>query len=151
MSRKKIIIIILIIVAAVLVIGMFVSKQFANKGEGTEVEVTAISTSAITEKVSATGKVQPEVEVKISSEVSGEIIDLPVVEGQVVENGQLQVRLNPDLYQSTTVRTVGLLFTARANLNPAEGQLEEAESNSDRNKTFLDKRVISRAEGEKID
>src|SRR5690606_31981753 len=100
MSRKKIIIIILIIVAAVLVIGMFVTEQFVNKGEGTEVEVTAISTSAITEKVSATGKIQPEVEVEISSEVSGEIIDLPVVEGQVVEKGQLLVRINPDLYQS---------------------------------------------------
>lgn len=151
MSRKKIIIIILIIVAAVLVIGMFVSKQFANKGEGTEVEVTAISTSAITEKVSATGKVQPEVEVKISSEVSGEIIDLPVVEGQVVEKGQLLVRINPDLYQSAIDRTIASLSTARANLNQAEAQLAEAKYNFDRNKTLLDKGVISRAEWEKIE
>lgn len=151
MSRKKIIIIILIIVVAVLAIGMYMSKKIAKSNEGTEVEITAITTSAITEKVSATGKVQPEVEVKISSEVSGEIIDLPVVEGQVVEKGQLLVRINPDLYQSAIDRTVASLSTARANLNQVEAQLTEAKYNYDRNKTLLDKGVISRAEWEKIE
>ena len=151
MSRKKIIIIIFVIVAAVLAVGMYMSKKIANSKEGVEVEVTAINTSAITEKVSATGKVQPEVEVKISSEVSGEIIDLPVVEGQVVEKGQLLVRINPDLYQSAIDRTVASLSTARANLNQVEAQLTEAKYNYDRNKTLLDKGVISRAEWEKIE
>src|SRR5690606_12139252 len=151
MSRKKIIIIILIIVVAVLAIGMYMSKKIAKSNEGTEVEITAITTSAITEKVSATGKVQPEVEVKISSEVSGEIIDLPVEEGQVVEKGQLLVRINPDLYQSAIDRTVASLSTARANLNQAEAQLTEAKYNYDRNKTLLDKGVISRAEWEKVE
>ncbi len=151
MSRKKIIIIILVIVLAVLAVGMFMAKNFAKGNEGTVVETSAITATAITEKVSATGKVQPEIEVKISSEVSGEIIDLPVVEGQVVEKGQLLVRINPDLYQSAIDRTVASLSTARANLNQAEAQLNEAKYNYDRNQVLLDKGVISRAEWEKIE
>lgn len=151
MSRKKILIIVLIVVAALIAVGMFFSKQFSKGNEGTLVEVTAISSASITEKVSATGKIQPEVEVKISSEVSGEIINLPVEEGQVVEKGQLLVRINPDLYQSAIDRTVASLSTAKANLNQTEAQLKEAKYNYDRNQVLLEKGVISRAEWERIE
>ena len=59
----------------------------------------------IVETVSATGKIQPEIEIKISSEVSGEIIDLPIKEGQQVKKGDLLVKINPDIYISGVNRT----------------------------------------------
>ena len=65
-----------------------------------EVEISKIEPIEIIETVAATGKIQPEIEVKLSSEVSGEIIELPVKEGQIVEKGELLVRINPDLVQS---------------------------------------------------
>ncbi|MEY4967751.1 MAG: hypothetical protein RIQ73_450, partial [Actinomycetota bacterium] len=68
-----------------------------NKDKGKSVEIANVSTMTIVETVSATGKIQPEIEVKISSEVSGEIIALNVIEGQVVKKGDLLVKINPDL------------------------------------------------------
>ena len=76
------------------------SGWFGKKGDFETVEVATIETINITETVSATGKIQPEVEVNLSSEVSGEIIELPVKEGQSVEKGDLLVKINPDLIQS---------------------------------------------------
>lgn len=86
MSKKSIY---LLIGGAVVVIALLIilSKTgvIGNKDEGKEVETAVVNAITIVETVSATGKIQPEIEVKISSEVSGEIILLPVVEGQVVK------------------------------------------------------------------
>ncbi len=71
-----------------------------SKDKGIEVETSKVDEITIVETVSATGKIQPEIEVKISSEVSGEIIALPIKEGQVVQKGELLVKINPDLYTS---------------------------------------------------
>lgn len=147
--KKKLIAAILLI--AFVVIGyMIYENKFANKNEGLEIETAKLSKGDILQKVSATGKIQPEIEVKISSEVSGEIIGLPVVEGQVVKKGDLLVRINPDLYQSSIDRSVASLSTTKAGLNQAEAQLKEAKLNFDRNKILLDKGVISKAEWDKI-
>lgn len=82
---KKVIIIIIIAVA-VSVLGYFGYKIVAaNSDEGIPVEVMDVATMDITETVSATGKIKPEVEVSISPEVPGEIIELPIREGQAVQ------------------------------------------------------------------
>lgn len=115
-----------------------------------EIEVTELVPLEIVETVAATGKIQPETEVKLSSEVSGEIIELPIVEGQLVEKGDLLVRINPDLYQSSLQRSRAGLQNVRANHAQAEASLRESKANYDRNKVLFDRGVISKAEWDKI-
>lgn len=136
----------------IVVLLIVLSKMGAigNKDEGKEVETAVVKEITLTETVSATGKVQPEVEVKISSEVSGEIIELPVKEGQAIKRGDLLVRINPDLYESGVSRSSAAMSTAKAGLNQAEAQLKEAKANYDRNKKLFDKGVISKSEWDKI-
>ncbi len=151
MSKKTIYYIIggliILIIAAVI---LKKTGVIGTKDEGIEVEVAKVEPITIIETVSATGKIQPEIEVKISSEVSGEIIALPVKEGQTVKKGDLLVKINPDLYTSSLNRTVAGLSGTKAGLTQADAQLKEAKSNYDRNKKLFDKGIISRSEWEKI-
>ncbi|MCG2610810.1 efflux RND transporter periplasmic adaptor subunit [Flavobacterium sp. SM15] len=133
-----------------LLVGLSKTGVIGNKEEGKEVEVAKTDAITIVETVSATGKIQPEVEVKISSEVSGEIIDLPIKEGQTVKKGDLLVKINPDIYVSGVNRTVASLSTTKAGLSQADAQLKEAKSNYDRNKKLFDKGVISKSEWDKV-
>ena len=137
--------IILIVVLVVL------SKKgvIGNKDKGTEVEIATVDQVTVVETVSATGKIQPEIEVKISSEVSGEIISLPVKEGQVVKKGDLLVKINPDLYTSGYNRTIAGLSQTKAGLGQADASFREAKSSYDRNKTLFEKGIISRSEWDK--
>jgi HlyD family secretion protein len=113
------------------------------------VEVTSVAASTIVETVSATGKIQPEIEVKISSMVSGEIISLPVKEGQVVKKGDLLVKINPDLYTSGLKRTVAGLAGSKAGLTQADAQFKEAKASYERNKTLFQKGIISKSDWDK--
>lgn len=147
MSRKTLLIILIIVV--VLVVGLVFGKKaglFGKDGNLKEVEISTIEKLDIIETVSATGKIQPEVEVKLSSEVSGEIIDLPIKEGQQVNKGDLLVRINPDIIQSGLNRSQAALENTRAGLRQAEASLKEAKLSYDRNKELFDKGVISKAE-----
>jgi len=147
MSKKKLIIIISIV--AVLLIVLIVGKKagwFGKQGNYKEVEVKKVALVDIVETVSATGKIQPEVEVKLSSEVSGEIIELPIVEGQQVNKGDLLVRVNPDIYQSSLNRSQATLQNVKAGLEQAEATLKEAKASYERNKNLFEKGVISKAD-----
>ncbi|TYP76003.1 efflux RND transporter periplasmic adaptor subunit [Aquimarina intermedia] len=147
MSKKTIIFIVIIVI--LLIGGLIYGKKagwFGKGGDYKTVEVTEISRIDITETVAATGKIQPEVEVKLSSEVSGEIIDLPVTEGQQVNKGDLLVRINPDIIQSGLNRSQAALLNVKAGLQQAEASLKEAQANYERNKALFDKGVISKAE-----
>ena len=147
MSKK--IIYILISSAIVIVIALIVlSKKgiIGNKDKAIDVEVAKANEITIVETVSATGKIQPEIEVKISSEVSGEIIALPVKEGQVVKKGDLLVKINPDLYTSGYNRTVAGLSQTKAGLSQADAAFKEAKANYDRNKILFDKGIISKSD-----
>ncbi len=139
-----------LVILIILFIVLAKTGVIGNKDEGIEVEVAKVEPITIIETVSATGKIQPEIEVKISSEVSGEIIALPVKEGQTVKKGDLLVKINPDLYTSSLNRTVAGLSGTKAGLTQADAQLKEAKSNYDRNKKLFDKGIISRSEWEKI-
>lgn len=147
MSKKTIYI--LISSAIVIVIALIVlSKKgiIGNKDKAIDVEVAKANEITIVETVSATGKIQPEIEVKISSEVSGEIIALPVKEGQVVKKGDLLVKINPDLYTSGYNRTVAGLSQTKAGLSQADAAFKEAKANYDRNKILFDKGIISKSD-----
>ncbi len=150
--KKKTLLIIGVIAVAVIVLLVAGKKAgwFGASGNVKEVDFAKIELIQIVEKVSATGKIQPEIEVKLSSEVSGEIIELPVVEGQMVEKGDLLVRINPDLYQSSLQRSRAGLQNVKANYAQSEASLREATSNYDRNKTLFEKGVISKSEWDRI-
>lgn len=120
-----------------------------NQDHSIEVETAKAAEMTIVETVSATGKIQPEIEVKISSEVSGEIIDLPVKEGQVVKKGDLLVRINPDRYTSGYNRTLAGLSQTKAGLSQADAAYNEAKASYDRSRTLFDKGIISKSDWDK--
>ncbi|MDT0293470.1 efflux RND transporter periplasmic adaptor subunit [Mesonia ostreae] len=151
MKKKTLVIIVALVVAVILL--LVVGKKsgwFGKTGNFKQVEITAINEIDITETVSATGKIQPEVEVKLSSEVSGEIIELPIQEGQTVEKGDLLVKINPDLYQSSLQRSQASYQNIQASLAQSKASLKQAKANYDRNRTLFDKGVISKSEWDAI-
>lgn len=140
----------ILIGAAIVLVGLLITLSkmgiIGNKDKGTEVEIAKVDEITIVETVSATGKIQPESEVKIASMVSGEIIALPIKEGQVVKKGDLLVKINPDLYTSGYNRTLAGLSGTKAGLSQADATFKEAKANFDRNKTLFEKGIISRSE-----
>ena len=150
MSKKKVYILIGIVIAVIaLLIYLGKTGVIGNKDKGAEVETANVNAINITETVSATGKIQPEIEVKISSEVSGEIIALPIKEGEAVKKGQLLVRINPELYASGLERTVSNYSGTQAGLSQADANFKEAQASYTRNKTLFDKGIISRSDWDK--
>ena len=150
MKKKTIIWISIAIV--VLIVFLIVGKKagwFGNSGNYKEVEISQIAPIDIIETVSATGKIQPEIEVALSSEVSGEIIELPIKEGQTVEKGDLLVKINPDLIQAAVSQSQAGLQNVRAQLAQVEASEKSAKLNYDRNKSLFEKGVISKAEWDK--
>ena len=151
MSKKSIYILLGSIVGLiVLLVALKKGGVIGNNDESKEVEVAKVDQMNIVETVSATGKIQPEIEVKISSEVSGEIIQLPIKEGQQVKKGDLLVKINPDIYVSGVNRTAASLSTTKAGYSQAEAQVKEAKANYDRNKPLFEKGVISKSEWDRI-
>ena len=117
------------------------------------VSTDTVQARDIVERVSASGKIQPEIEVKITAEVNGQIIDLPVKEGDVVEKGDLLVQLNPDIYEAALLRAEASLNSARSNLASARAQVAQGEANQfaaakafERAQSLLASKVISQAE-----
>ena len=150
MSKKTIYIslgVLTVVIIALLALSK--SGAFGDKKKGKAVEIASVKMATIIETVSATGKIQPEIEVKISSEVSGEIIALAVKEGQVVKKGDLLVKINPDLYTSGYKRTVAGLSQTKAGLSQADAQFAESKANYERSKTLFDKGIISRMDWDK--
>ena len=136
--------------ALALVVGVVGKKQgwWGQTDEVLEVEVANSELRQIVETVSASGRIQPAVEVKMSPEVSGEIIELAVVEGQSVRRGQLLARINPDLYQSAVGRAEALVNQAKSGLLQAKAQFVEVKAAYQRNQGLYDQNVLSKAEWE---
>ncbi len=150
MSKKKIYILVGVVVTLIIVLVTLKSKGIIGSNDDSkQVETSKVDEITIIETVSATGKIQPEIEVKISSEVSGEIIALPIKEGQVVKKGDLLVKINPDLYTSGYNRTVSNLSGTKAGLSQADATFKEAKASYDRSKTLFDKGIISRSDWDK--
>ena len=116
-----------------------------------KVETEKVERRSITEIVSASGKIQPEVEVKISPDVSGEIVELLIKEGDRVEKGELLLKIKPDIYKSILERNKASVNTAKANLAKSKAQLNESEANFNRNKRLYNQQVISSSEFEQIE
>jgi len=150
MSKKTIYILLATAVVIIaLLIGLSKAGVLGSKDKGKEVETASVDAGTIVETVSATGKIQPEIEVKISSEVSGEIISLNVKEGQVVKKGDLLVKINPDLYTSGYNRSLSNLSGTKAGLSQSDASFNEAKANYERNKTLFEKGIISKSDWDK--
>jgi len=133
-KKKKIIIISII---AVVVVALVVLVIVGSRREPViTVQTEKVQRRTITQIVTATGKMQPEVQVKINAEVSGEIIQLPIREGQRIAKGQLLVRIKPDYYQAQ-------LENAQAALEMANAGLRKAEADYNRAKELIAKKLIS--------
>lgn len=100
----------------------------------------------LTEKVVANGKIQPVLQVKISPEVSGEIIDLPVKEGQFLKKGDLLVKIKPDFYMAQLHQSEAGYEAALAGKAQAEAGLERAQADFKRNKDLFEHNLISEAD-----
>ena len=143
----------------VLVAGLLAAKQagYIGKPKTTEVEYTTVKRTDIIERVTASGKVQPEVEVKLSPDVSGEIISLNVAEGDSVVKGQLLLKIRPDNYESLMARAQAAVNSSKANYEQtkamvaqAEARLVQAKANFERNKKLYSDKVISSADFEQF-
>jgi HlyD family secretion protein len=150
MKKKTIIwIIVIVTILLIVLIGGKKAGWFGKNGNFKQIEVTNISLIDIIETVAATGKIQPEVEIKLSSEVSGEIIKLPIIEGQQVKKGDLLVSINPDLVQAQVNQSQASLQNIKAQLTQAEANLNNLKLNFERNKSLYEKGVISKSEWER--
>lgn len=131
------------------------SAGWIGGAKETEVEFATVKKTTIIEKVSASGEIQPEVEVKLSPDVAGEIIELNVAEGDSVEVGRLLVKIRPDNFISALERSRANLNQQMANLSQtkaalqrAEAQFTQAELNFNRQKRLYEEKAISEADFE---
>ncbi len=117
----------IISIGVLVLIGIFVFKNYSGS-KAINVTTEIAEKRNIVETVSANGKIQPEVEVKISSDVSGEIVELFVKEGAQVKKGDLLCKINPLIYESNSTRMVATLNGAKANLSNSKARLEQVKA-----------------------
>lgn len=158
MTQKRWILL-LILAAVVLVALTVVGRQQGWFGSGNAKEVSAekVARRTIVERVAANGKIYAQTDVKISPDVSGEIVDLYVAEGDSVREGQLLLRIKPDIYQAIYDRAVAALNSARSNhlqaqaaLLQASAELERQQKNYERSRRLYEQGVIAEAEWEAV-
>lgn len=124
-----------------------------GKVEGTKVTAEAVKKRTITEIVSASGKIYPEIEVKVSPDISGEITELTVQEGDTVKKGQVVARIFADIYSITAnqaaagvAQTQAQVDNSKAALNALKAQMEQAEKAFEMQKQLFEEKVISKNE-----
>ncbi len=143
-------------VVSLLIIIIIIAKTGGDKG--TKVAVEKCAQHTIIETVTASGKIYPETEVKIAPEVSGEIIELTVKEGDSVERGKLLVRINPSTYSSMVNQASASVSQSRYSAENAKEMMAQAKSQYDlslatynRNKKLYQDKVISSLEFEQAE
>lgn len=135
------------IIATFLIIVILMAIKSKDNPEN-EVTVTMITRGSIIEKIPANGKIQPVTEVKISPDVSGEIVELNVKEGDYVSRGDLVIKIKQDTYLSAVEQATAALNSVRAAYRQQEAQYRKAEQNFERNRRLYELRTISQMEFE---
>lgn len=123
-KSRKWIVWVLIVAVVLLVIASLVRSK--NRPKGEEVEIEKVEMRTIRETVTASGKIFPETEIKISSDVSGEIVELYVAEGDSVKMGQVLARIDPEAIQSQVERGQAAVNNAKASLAMAKANIESS-------------------------
>lgn len=155
MKKKTLFWIVGILVAFIILLMVLKASGVIGKDEGIKVAADKAAPKDIIEVVAATGKIYPEIEVKVSSDVSGEIVDLPVLEGDSVKKGQVLVRIYADIYGSQRDKAMAALSQSQAqmantaaSLHAFKAKLSQAQAAYDRNKELFAQKVVSRSEFE---
>jgi HlyD family secretion protein len=124
-----------------------------GKDEGIKVTTEKVEKRTIVETVNASGKIYPEVEVKLSPDISGEIVELNVAEGDSVKKGQVLAQIYGDIYTTQRDQAAAIvnqqeaqMADAQASLGALEAQLDQAKKTYDMQKQLYDQKVISRNE-----
>ena len=141
---------ILLVVVIVLIIFAVIGKKAGWFGKALTIKVAVenVEKRTIVETITANGKIQPEKEVKITPDVSGEIVELNVKEGDPVKKGELLLRIKPDVYISQRDRSMAAISSARARLAQSEAQFKQAELAFNRNKQLYQEQTISKSDFE---
>jgi len=144
---------VLIIAVLVLLVFAIIGKKAGWFGKALTVKVAVeyAERRQIIETVTANGKIQPEKEVKITPDVSGEIVELLLKEGDHVEKGQLLLRIKPDIYISQRDRSLAAISSARARLTQAEAQFTQADLSFKRTSQLFEEQTISKSEFEQAE
>jgi HlyD family secretion protein len=145
----KILLPVVILLIIVAVIGK--KKGWFGKEATVKVAIEKVAVNPITEAVTANGKIQPETEVKISPDVSGEIVELHVKEGDFVQKGLLLFKIKPEIYISSRDRAAATLNSTKARLAQVEAQLIQAELAYNRSKKLYEENTISQSEFEQAE
>jgi HlyD family secretion protein len=152
MKTSKILKILIPAVILLIIFAVIGKKQgWFGKAVTVKVAVENAEKREITETITANGKIQPETEVKITPDVSGEIVELTVKEGDQVQKGQLLLRIKPDVYISQKDRSLAAISSARARLSQAEAQYIQAELSFKRSKQLFEEQTISKSEFEQAE
>jgi HlyD family secretion protein len=156
MNPKKILLYLSIFVV-VLIVFLIIGKKAGWIGNSMVYEVTVEKAALrnITEVITANGKIQPETDVKITPDVSGEIVEIDIKEGDAVKKGQFLLKIKPDVYISARDRSNAALNGTRANLANAKAGLSQVESRYEqarlaynRSKILWEQKTISESEWE---
>ncbi len=139
-KKRKWIILSVLLVA---IIGVFIAASFRKKDDAIQVQTGKVERRNITEEVVANGRVQPVLQVKISPEVSGEIIELPVKEAQKVKQGDLLLRIRPDFYIANRNSAEASYKSSLADLETAKANLTKAAAELERNRELFKSKLIS--------
>ena len=152
MKNKKLFRIVIIITLVAIILAV-VGKRVGwfGKEEVFEVAVEKGKLRIITETITANGKIQPETEVKLTPEVSGEIVELNIKEGAVVSRGNLLVKIKPDIYVSAVNRAKASVNSSKARLEQAEAQYIQSKLSHERNEKLWEQKTISRSDFEASD
>ncbi|RYD94315.1 MAG: HlyD family efflux transporter periplasmic adaptor subunit, partial [Sphingobacteriales bacterium] len=149
---------VLIGVVALVVVLVAVMALKGDDESGTRVAVEKVTRRSITETVNASGKIYPEVEVKVSSDISGEITDLTVQEGDSVVKGQVVARIFADIYSAQRDQAAAQVAQSQAQvansaaaISALKAQLDQDRTNYNRNKQLFEDKVISKAELEQFE
>ena len=137
-----------IIGAAVIIIVVLVIFGRKNSNKGVEVTTQIVAKGTITEVIPANGKIKPVVEVKISPDVSGEIVELNFKEGDNIKRGELIIKIKQDVYISMRDRAEASLNSVKAQLTQQLAQFKQIEQSYLRNKTLYEQKAISEADYE---
>ena len=124
-------------------VGLTLAAVLRKREPVITVQIEKVARRNLTETVVANGKIQPVLQVKISPEVSGEIIDLPVKEGQAVKKGDLLVKINPDVYISNRRSAQASYLSAAASQDLAEANMKKAELEFKRNEELFRAKLVS--------
>ena len=137
----------ILLFAIVVIIGLIIYGS-KNKKNIISVTTETVSKKTITEVIPANGKIKPVVEVKISPDVSGEIIELNFKEGDPIKKGDLIIKIKQDVYISMRDRAEASLNSIKAQLTQMMAQYNQIELNYQRNKTLFEQKAISESDYE---